>query len=391
MTTDTDPQAPAFTRLTDLASRALAGSVVSANDELFASRENLITPGRAVFSTEDFGHKGKVYDGWETRRRRSPGHDSAVVRLGVPGVVRGVVVDTSWFRGNYPPYASVEATSVEGHPSPAELERAEWVTLVSRSPIAGDSDNHFAVDDERRYTHVRLSIYPDGGVARFRVHGEPMPDPRLLTGTVDLAALEHGGQVVDCSDMFYSSPLQLLQPGRARTMGEGWENARRRDGGNDHVTVRLAARGTVRRVEIDTSYFVGNAPGWAALRGVDSTTADPDDVAGWVDLVPRTRLQPDTRHFFRVAADTPVTHARLDVYPDGGLARLRVIGEITPEALAEATVRWLDRLPDQHALVVLTGDGGLSGDEAGKLLASRPLEHADSSATAAVVASLLGS
>jgi allantoicase len=393
MTTDTDPQGPAFTRLPDLASRALAGSVVSANDELFAQRENLINPGRAQFDTGDFGHKGKVYDGWETRRRREPGHDFAVVRLGVPGVVRGVVIDTSWFRGNFPPHASVEATSVEGHPSPAELDRAEWVTLVPRSAIAGDCDNPFAVEDEHRYTHVRLSIYPDGGVARFRVHGEPMPDPRLLTGTVDLAALEHGGDVVDCSDMFYSSPLQLLQPGRARTMGEGWENARRRDGGNDHVTVRLAARGTVRRVEVDTSWFVGNAPGWAALRGLDARTGTGTGITtgldGWVDLVPRTRLQPDTRHFFRIAADAPVTHVRLDVYPDGGLARLRVHGELTPQALAEATVRWLDRLPDQHALVVLTGAAGLSGEEAGKLVASRPFSSVDA-VPAAVISTLLG-
>jgi allantoicase len=390
MTTDPDPQAPGFTRLPDLASRALAGSVVYANDELFAERENLIKPGRAVFSPEDFGHKGKVYDGWETRRRREAGHDFAVVRLGVPGVVRGVVVDTSWFRGNYPPHASVEATSVEGYPSPAELDRAAWVTLVPRSPITGDSDNSFAVDDDHRYTHVRLSIYPDGGVARFRVHGEPVPDPRLMTGTVDLAALERGGDVVDCSNMFYSSPVQLLQPGRARSMGEGWENARRRDDGNDHVTVRLAARGTVRRVEVDTSFFVGNAPGWAGLRGIDATTAELDDADSWVPLVRRTRLQPDTRHFFRITDASPLTHVRLDVYPDGGLARLRVEGELTPQALAEATVRWLDQLPGQHALIVLTADAGLSGEEAGKLLADRPFTSVDA-LPAEVVSRLLDS
>jgi allantoicase len=164
---------------------------------------------------------------------------------------------------------------------------------------------------------VRLSIYPDGGVARFRVHGEPRPHAALLTGTIDLAAAENGGRVVDCSDMFYSSPNNLLLPGRARTMGDGWENARRRDEGNDHVTVRLAGRGVVRRVEIDTSYFVGNPPGWASLTGDDG-----------VVLVPRTRLQPDTRHFFVVSAAEPVSQVRLDVYPDGGLARLRVWGEL---------------------------------------------------------------
>jgi allantoicase len=368
-----NPDAPSFTTLPDLASRALAGSVVYANDELFAQRENLITPGRAVFSTEDFGHKGKVYDGWETRRRREPGHDWAIVRLGVPGVVHGVNIDTSWFKGNYPPYSSVEAASFEWHPSVEELEAADWVTLVEKSPVAGDTDNYFPVDDGRRFTHLRLSIYPDGGVARFRVHGEPVPDPRFLTGTVDLAALENGGSVVDCSNMFYSSPTQILQPGRARIMGEGWENARRRDDGNDHVTVKLAAPGLVRRVEIDTSYFVGNAAGWARLSGVNEAMGNVDDPSTWSELIPKTRLQPDTRHFFRVRSDAAVTHVRLDVYPDGGLARLRINGEVDEAALRAAVVRWLDLLPQNHAVGVLSTSGGLSGEEAEALVGKRPL------------------
>ncbi|WP_330254354.1 allantoicase [Nocardia sp. NBC_00565] len=374
----TDRSAPVFARLPDLASRALAGSVVYANDELFAERENLIRPGRAVFSTEDFGHKGKTYDGWETRRRRETGNDYAVIRLGVPGRVHGVVIDTAWFIGNYPPFASVEATSVEGQLSPAELQQAEWVTLVEKSDIEGNTDNFFEVTDERRFTHVRLSIYPDGGAARFRVHGTPLPDPRFLTGTVDLAALEYGGDVVDCSNMFFSAPTNILLPGRSRQMDEGWEGARRRDSGNDHVTVRLGARGAIRRVEIDTSHYVGNAPGWAVLRGADATAgADLDDPSSWTELLPRTRLQPDARHFFRIGAGESVTHVRLDVYPDGGVARLRVHGEIDPATLVADTVAWLDALPEPHALQVLTTDGGLSRDEARKLLAERPFASPD--------------
>jgi allantoicase len=303
-----------FLELPDLASRALAGSVVAANDELFAERENLIKPEPPTASPL-FGNKGKIYDGWETRRRREPGNDWAVVRLGVPGVVRGVVVDTSHFTGNFPAEASVEGAEAEGHLDPAGIDG--WVPLLARSPLAGDSPNAFVVSSQQRVTHVRLSIYPDGGVARFRVHGECRPDPRLLTGTIDLAATENGGRVLDCSNRFYSSPSNILLPGRARTMGEGWENARRRDDGNDHVTVGLAGRGRVRRVEIDTSYFVGNAPGWAKVTGD----------AG-VELVPRVRLQPDTRHHFVVDDGPPVDTVRLDVYPDGGIARLRVWGEL---------------------------------------------------------------
>jgi allantoicase len=376
-----------FTSLPDLASRALAGSVVTANDELFAERENLIKPEPPVFSTADFGNKGKVYDGWETRRRREPGFDHAIVRLGIPGVVRGVIIDTAWFAGNYPPFASVEATSMEGHPSPQDLEMATWETILEKSAVEGDAANRFEVSDERRFTHVRLCIYPDGGVARFRVHGEPVPDPRLLTGTIDLAALEHGGAVIDCSNRFYSSPLNMLAPGRARNMGEGWENARRRDDGNDYVTIRLAARGTLRRVELDTSYYIGNAAGWASLKGIDAADRDltgqdlgERDLGGraltsdgsWFNLVPRTRLQPDTRHFFRIGQERPVTHVRLDVFPDGGISRLRVHGELTPDAQRGSVTRWLDLLPETHALEVLVADGGVDVHTASALFALRP-------------------
>ncbi|TVT54254.1 allantoicase, partial [Amycolatopsis rhizosphaerae] len=284
---------PEWTREPDLASRRAGGGVVWANDELFAERENLIKPAPAEFRPYSFGHKGQIYDGWETRRRREPGHDQAVVRLGLPGVVSGVIVDTAFFTGNYPPFASVEAIAVEGYPSPEELAALEWTTIVPRSPLAGDSENFFAVADRHRFTHVRLTIYPDGGVARLRVHGTPVADPRLLDlASFDLAALENGARVVAASNMFYSAPGNLISPGSATVMGEGWETARRRDDGNDWVVVELAAEGVPRLAELDTSHFKGNAPGWASLSG----TTDPEAPGAWFEVLPRTRLQPDTRH-----------------------------------------------------------------------------------------------
>jgi allantoicase len=398
----TAPDPVPFTELPDLAVRALGGSVVYANDELYAERENLITAAPAVFAPATFGLKGQVYDGWETRRRREPGHDHAIVRLGAAGIIHGVVVDTSFFTGNYPPEVSVEATGAEGFPAPADLAGADWVMLVPRSPAKGDARNAFEVSDPHRYTHVRLSIYPDGGVARLRVHGEVVPDPRFLAGTLDLAAAENGGTITGCSDMFYSSAAHLIAPGRARTMGEGWENARRRDDGNDWVSVRLALPGRIRYAELDTSLFVGNAPGWARLSGsgpgsgfgsggrmgpapeagpgpgADSgfgsggrmgpaPEAGPGPGAGsgagsgsgeeWFGLLPRTRLQPDTRHRFRLAGSPAVAAARLDVYPDGGMARLRLWGEADPAAHQAAAARWLDALPPAQAATVLTEAG----------------------------------
>jgi len=338
---------PAFHELPDLAVRSLGGSVVYANDEAFAQRENLITPGPARHDRELFGPKGKVYDGWETRRRREAGHDEAIVRLGAPGIVRGVVVDTAWFTGNYPPEASVEGIAVAGHPSVEDLLAADgWQPLLPRSPLKGDAANEFTVSSTHRCTHVRLRIYPDGGVARLRVHGTALPDPRLLDalGVFDLAALEHGGVALDCSNRFYSSPNNLLLPGPTRSMGEGWETARRRDDGNDWVHVRLAGEARVRIAELDTSYNLHNAPGWASLRGRSGG-------GEWFELLGRTPLRPDTRHRFLLAggdathtADTaePVDEVRLDVYPDGGMARLRLFGELTEAGRADLARRWAE-------------------------------------------------
>jgi allantoicase len=331
---------PEFAALPDLASRRLGGSVVSASDELFAAKENLIKPEPPVFAAGEFGTKGKIYDGWESRRRREPGHDHAIIRLGVPGVVRGVDVDTAFFRGNYPPHVSVEAVSVDGYPSVAELGQLAWQPLVGRAPAIGDSHNWYAVAMPRHCTHVRLSIYPDGGVARCRVHGEPLADPRFLTGTIDLAALDNGGQLLECSNAFYSSAWNLIMPGRPVSMADGWENSRRRDGGLDYATFGLAAAGEVRVLEIDTSYFVGNAPASARLLAATRSPADPLSAVRWTELLPTVALQPDTRHRFLVEPGVPVTHVRLEVFPDGGVARLRVLGEITPDAAATLRARY---------------------------------------------------
>jgi allantoicase len=330
-----------FEALPDLASRSLGGGVVSANDEFFAAADHLVLPEPPAFTAGVFGPKGQVYDGWETRRRREPGHDHAIVRLGVPGVVRGVVVDTAFFTGNYPPFASVEGCVVDDYPNPEEL--TDWETLVPRSPLRGDTRNEFDVTPGRRFTHVRLSIYPDGGVARLRVHGYPLPELTFLDlNSFDLAALENGARIFGCSNMFYSSPANLISPGFAASMGEGWETARRRDDGNDWVSVQLAARGVIKLAELDTSHFKGNAPGWAALSGCDTRVAEPDDEGAWFELLPKVRLQPDTRHRFPLPDANPATHVRLDIYPDGGMARLRLHGALTDDGREAMVRRWLD-------------------------------------------------
>ena len=336
--------------LPDLASRALRGSVVAASDEFFAEKENLIRPGMAVYSPATFGHKGQIYDGWETRRRRGPDgglpradeHDWVIVRLGAPGVVHAVVVDTAFFTGNFPQACSVEACYAGGYPDAVALEAAHWREIVPRSPLKGDTPHVFEVTPGARFSHVRLRIYPDGGVARLRVHGEVVPDPALLDGlTFDLAALENGGDIRACSDRFYSSPRNVISPGLSRVMGEGWETRRRRAEGNEWLVVGFTAPAVVSLVEVDTSGYIGNPPGAASLRGYRGEGWEAEDAA-WEPLLARTALQPDTPHRFRVQSLSPADVARLDVFPDGGVARLRMYGSLTAGGLSQAYRRWTE-------------------------------------------------
>ncbi len=311
-----------FTDLVDLASERLGAAVVDANDEFFAPRDRLIRPEPPIWIEGKYTDRGKWMDGWETRRRRDPGHDWCVIRLGVAGIVRGVDVETTHFKGNFPEACAIDVG-----------DGSAWTEVLPRSGLTGDSHNLFAIDRAPMATHVRLRIFPDGGVARLRIYGDVVADWERLRrrGDVDLAAVEHGGLVVACSDMFFGSRLNLIMPGDATHMGDGWETRRRRGPGHDWTIVRLGATGSIRRAEIDTRHFKGNAPGACSLEAASLATgagADAFDRAGWRELLPRTALQPHTRHMFEeeLQAVGDITHVRFNIYPDGGVGRLRLFG-----------------------------------------------------------------
>jgi allantoicase len=321
--------------LVDLASERLGGAVIAANDEFFAPKERLVLAAPPIFIPDKYTDRGKWMDGWETRRRREAGHDWCIVRLGLAGVARAVVVDTAHFTGNYPEACSLDVACVPGYP-PAEAvaEAANWTTVLDRSPLTGDSENRFDLR-EAEATHVRLNIYPDGGVARLRVLGEVRPDWNAIAragGDVDLAALANGGLVVACSDMFFGGMQNLILPGPSRGMHDGWETRRRRGPGHDWAIVRLGRPGSIRRIEVDTTHFKGNAPGSCSLDAsrMAGPTAPAAGGAIWQPLLPRTALQPHTRHAFEdgIADVDAATHVRLNIYPDGGVARLRLFGRI---------------------------------------------------------------
>jgi allantoicase len=328
-----------FTELVDLASEKLGGAVLVANDEFFAPKENLLKPGAPIFIEGKYTDLGKWMDGWETRRRRTPGFDWCIIRLGLAGIIRGVVVDTSFFRGNYPEHCSLEACTLEGQPTPEDLqsEAVRWTEVLPQLPLAGDTQNRFAIESEQRFTHLRFKIYPDGGVARLRVYGEVVPDWDRLKrtgGDIDLAAIENGGLVLSCSDMFFGHRHNLIMPGRAANMSDGWETKRRRGPGHDWVIIKLGARGQIHRVEVDTAWFKGNFPESCLLEATNTASVPVEELTdlsvAWKSILPRTALQADKRHFFEneILDAGVVSHLRFNIFPDGGVSRLRVYGSI---------------------------------------------------------------
>lgn len=369
--------APA-TEFVDLAARRLGGLVLAANDEYFAPKERLLDASPPLATPGAFTDRGALMDGWETRRRREPGSDWCVVRLGLPGMVSRVVVDTTHFKGNAPAACSLEGCAVEGDPTAAELlGGADWVPLVEHAALVPDRLQTLAVSEAPRVTHVRLTIHPDGGVARLRVLGEALPDLRrvVLGGHADLASVTAGGAALAASEEFFSSRHHLVMVGDPTDMGDGWETRRRRDDGADWVIVRLAAAGLIERVEIDTSHFTGNHPDHCTVEVCDAPGADlatlTADGASWQPLLGSTRLGPHRRHIMDVVAPGPATHARLTIVPDGGVGRLRLWGTVTDDGWRGWGLRWLNAVTAAEAAQELGRCCGATRWVAG-MLARRP-------------------
>ena len=346
----------AFAGQVDLASADLDGRTLACSDDFFASMDHLVRPAPAVFDPDAYTDRGKLMDGWESRRKRVPGHDWCILKLGVAGRVRGVDIDTAFFMGNHPPYASVEACHVPSDTSVTALrETVEWTEIVPSMPLQRGSHNLQAVSTVGVWTHIRLRIYPDGGVARLRIWGEPTPT-RNSGVEVDLASIRQGGQALACSDMFFSPMNNLLLPKPAENMGGGWETRRSRPPGMDWIIVRLGAAGTLHQAVVDTKHFKGNYPDTVALDGLYWPDAPlPALVAceDWTEILPRFETTADGNHLKQIDQPGPWTHVRLRIYPDGGVSRLRVFGTPTDARPTDARVDALNAMSESDAHAAL--------------------------------------
>ncbi len=322
-----------FTKMTNLAAERLGGKALETTDDFFAAKENLLKPGRGIFIEDKYTDHGKWMDGWESRRKRDPGHDWCVIKLGLRGIIHGVDIDTNHFLGNHPPFASMQAACVKGTP-----EEQDWQEILAKCPLEPGSQNLYEISSNSEWTHLRLHIYPDGGVARLKVYGEVKPDWSQIEPEqkLDLAAVENGGLVVCCNDMFFSSKDNLIMPGRGQNMGDGWETKRRRGPGHDWTILKLGKPGIITSVEVDTCHFKGNYPERCSLEAIyaPDTPDDQLEAMPWHEFMPEVRLSADLQHYFssQILEQKPVSHLRFNIFPDGGISRLRINGTVYRES-----------------------------------------------------------
>lgn len=327
---------PAWARQSiNLADPRLGALAIAASDEFFAPLSRMLSPEPAVFIPGKYDANGKWMDGWETRRKRSEGHDWALIKLARRGTVRGFDVDTSHFTGNYAPAISIEATDCASD-DPAALAAANWTTILAATTLAGNSHHLLQIAASQAWSHLRIHIYPDGGVARLRVYGQPIGvfDASAPETIYDLAAAENGGRAIAWNDAHFGAVANLILPGRGVNMGDGWETRRRREPGNDWCILQLGAPGIIERIEVDTAHFKGNYPDRFSLQAARMEGGTDQSIVTqsmfWPQLIGEQKLSMDASHIFNdeLANPGPVSHVRLNIFPDGGVSRLRLWGKV---------------------------------------------------------------
>jgi allantoicase len=327
---DNPGHAELLKRYINVADVRLGAVALYATDDFFAAKERMLQAAEPQWREGVYDDHGKWMDGWESRRRRDQGHDHCVVRLAAPSRLAALDLDTRYFTGNYPPYASVQACRIDADPDAG----TPWTELLARSALNGDQHNFFELQSGGIWTHLKLNIYPDGGVARFRVYGGVYRDWAHASSTeaLDLAAALNGGIALACSDEHYGSMGNLLLPGRGVSMADGWETRRRRGPGYDWVILRLGHRGRIQRVDVDTAHYKGNYPHQVSIQGAllgPDREADPSQCDAWPVLLELQYLQADSVHRFGAELRElgPISHVRVNIHPDGGLSRVRLFGQ----------------------------------------------------------------
>ena len=324
---------PEFTKfLINLASRKLGAKVTSVTDDFFADAQRMLKDEEPIYISDKYDEHGKWMDGWESRRRRSPGHDYAVIKLGVRGKIKGIEIDTRYFTGNYPPQMYLEGSDNQ---EKNDYMNKTWLKLIPISNLKPDKQHFFYIKNNDSFTHLKLNIIPDGGIARIKVYGEPSPVWSKIDKSkkLELSSINLGGRIIGYNNAHYGNPWSILTPGRGINMGDGWETRRRRIPGNDWILVKMGAIAKIENIEIDTAHFKGNYPDSFSIQAIKNESDEDKELIensiNWPKLIDKTKLFMNQRHYYykeNFLKLGPINCLRLNIYPDGGISRFRVFG-----------------------------------------------------------------
>ena len=318
--------------LVNLASPKMGTKILAFSDDFFGEVTRMLNDKDPIFIEDKYDNHGKWMDGWESKRRRDGGNDWAILKLGSAGIISKIEIDTSYFTGNFPPFFSLEGIYSETEPN----KDSNWKSLIAKTNLVGDCKNNFELNLQEKFNFVRLQIFPDGGVARIRLFGEVKYNWDRFNNEeiIELSSLKLGGSILAYNNAHYGDVSALLSEGRGKTMGDGWETRRRREPGNDWIIIKLAQKGIIEKIEIDTAHFKGNYPDRASIQAIsidkNITTKDLiQSSENWDVILDETKLTADNIHEYEINSNSKAeaTHIRLNIYPDGGVSRLRIFGK----------------------------------------------------------------
>jgi len=316
--------------LIDLAQPRLGTKVLYKTDDFFASADRIISPTDPIFKAGVFDKNGKWMDGWESRRKRTEGHDYIVLKLGRPGIIEKVDVDTSHFNGNQPAMVSIEGAN-------SNLEKTnhlKWQPLLSKKNTKANSHHYFTVNSKKIFTHIKFNIYPDGGVARLKLYGSIAKSEKLKNKKINLASLLDGASIIACNNEHFGKAENILAPGKAKNMGDGWETRRRRGKGFDWLILNSLNGKEIDRIEISTHHFKGNFPSYCSLQAAYlATSKNSKQIVNsslkWKYLLKDTKLSANKIHTFKnnLMKKDKINFIKINIFPDGGISRFRIFGK----------------------------------------------------------------
>jgi allantoicase len=315
--------------LIDLAQPRLGTKIIYKTDDFFASANRIISPTTPIFKEGIFDKHGKWMDGWESRRKRTSGHDYIILKLGKPGKISKADVDTSYFNGNQPAMISLEGANSNSN----KINELKWQPLLSKKKTKANSHHLFTINNKKIFTHIKFNIFPDGGVARLRLYGSIAKSNKLRNKKINLASLLDGASVIACNNEHFGKAENILAPGKAKNMGDGWETRRRRHKGHDWLILNSINGKAIDKIEISTHHFKGNFPNYCSLQATYLSSKSSKQILNssnkWKYLLKKTKLLANKTHIFKnsLMKKEKINYIKINIFPDGGISRFRIFGK----------------------------------------------------------------